>query len=89
MLKFYRHKNCLNCDSIQEALGKMATGCTTVYIKKYPPVPNAASDPQPPVLVDEQRIFEGVRSILDHLTELSDFESQWYKYQSDVCYCDQ
>ena len=44
---------------------------------------------QLPLLKDEEKVFEGTENIIDHLTDLGKFQEQWYKYQSDVCYCDE
>jgi hypothetical protein len=42
-----------------------------------------------PLLTDEGEIFEGPENIINHLNYLQKFKEQWYKYQSDVCYCDE
>lgn len=42
-----------------------------------------------PLLVDEEKVFEGPSEIIDHLNDLEKFKSEWYKFQSDVCYCDE
>jgi hypothetical protein len=41
-----------------------------------------------PVLIDEDGVFEGAGAILDHLRELEALKDLWYKFQSDVCYCE-
>ncbi len=44
---------------------------------------------KPPLLIDEEKVFEGPTEIIEHLEELEKFKSEWYKFQSDVCYCDE
>ena len=50
---------------------------------------NLPADTCLPLMIDEQFIVEGTADIINHLEELEKFKNQWYKYQSDVCYCDE
>ena len=43
---------------------------------------------RPPVLVDDEKIIQGIKNIIAYLEEMKEFKELWYKYQSDVCYCD-
>ena len=43
---------------------------------------------QLPLLIDEEKIFEWPADVINHLIELEKFKNEWYKFQSDVCYCD-
>jgi hypothetical protein len=42
-----------------------------------------------PLLIDEGKIIQGSKNIINHLNELEEFKNQWYKFQSDVCYCEE
>jgi hypothetical protein len=41
------------------------------------------------VLRDGDEVFEGSKAVADHLEEMKEFKRQWYKFQSDACYCDE
>lgn len=86
-MKFYRHRECSKCESIEETLDDLVLAHTTVVIKDYPKTNALPVDTQPPVLVDDETVYEGEDDILQHIDELKEFRDKWYKYQSDVCYC--
>lgn len=88
-MKLYRHQNCTNCQMIEESLKEMVMSFETIYMKDYPKTDGLPEQQESPVLVDEGRVFEGERPIMDHLDELKKFREDWYKYQSDVCYCEE
>jgi hypothetical protein len=37
--------------------------------------------------MDDKEIIQGKDKILAHLEDLEGFKEQWYKFQSDACYC--
>lgn len=74
---------------IEESLKEMVMPYETFYMKDYPLTDGLPQQRQPPVLVDEGRVFEGEGLILEHLDKLKKFREEWYKYQSDVCYCEE
>ncbi|AMV40933.1 hypothetical protein [Planctomyces sp. SH-PL62] len=43
---------------------------------------------RPPVLVDDDRVYQDRVAILARLEELRAMMDVWYKYGSDACYCD-
>jgi len=90
MLIFYRAKDCTGCKGIQSTIEAMRFAHKIVIVKKGPL--RAAHIPpgtKPPVLVDEKEVIQGRENILRHMEELEDFKEQWYKFQSDACYCDE
>ena len=87
-MKLYRHKECCECGAIQETLDELVMPYETLYPKDATrQVPG--EDGRLPVLVDEGRRFVVRDPILRHLEELRQFREQWYKYQSDACYCEE
>jgi hypothetical protein len=42
-----------------------------------------------PAMDDEGKLYQGIDAIMKHLEELEAFKEQWYKFQSDACYCDE
>lgn len=72
---------------IQDTLQEMAIACRSVVVDDKTLLPGDLSDKKLPLLVDEGRIIQGSHDIFEHLSKLADFKKQWYKYQSDACYC--
>lgn len=90
MLIFYRTEDCLGCKGIQTALEEMRLAHKVIIVKNVPITDGeVASGMRPPVLVDEKEIIQGKDNILKHLEKLEEFKEQWYKFQSDACYCDE
>lgn len=87
-MTFYRHKECRACDAIEERLEDMVLAHTTVPVEEYEAVDAQVAEEETPVLIDESKAVRGEAAILDYVDELEAFQEDWYKYQSDVCYCD-
>lgn len=89
MLILYRKEDCPSCKAIQETLESMSLAHKVVIVndenRNQTEIPGNISLP---VLRDGDETISGNRKILDHLEELEDFKKEWYKFQSDVCYCD-
>jgi hypothetical protein len=84
MLRFYAKDDDASRE-IVEALEELA-----IVHEIIPPdgdrhPPNGAATP---VLDDDGTLVEGRKRILEYLRGLQDFKDQWYKFQSDACYCD-
>ena len=89
MLVFYRTKDCPGCQGIQSAIEAMNQVYKVILVDKGAiDITGAPPDLEPPVLIDNTEIFQGRGNILMHLEELEEFKTQWYKFQSDVCHCD-
>ena len=73
---------------IQETLDEMAIACRSVALDDRHELPEDLRGRKLPLLVDQDRVFQGGEAIIGHLSELEKFKKQWYKYQSDVCYCE-
>lgn len=86
-MTFYRTKNCPGCRTIEETLNELVMTVRCVALQDKSELPAKLSGRKLPLLVDEGRIIEGPEKILEHLEQLADFKKQWYKYQSDACYC--
>ncbi len=86
MIVFYRHKNCRGCEAIEDAIEELAVPYKAVIEPAEKELPAGT---KLPVVVDEGRVVEGMRAIIAYLEELEGFIKIWYKYQSDVCYCDE
>ena len=88
-MKLYRHQECDGCQAIEDVLRDMVTSCTVVTAEEKSGRDDVPAEADAPVLVDEDKVIEGEKSILEYLDELKEFRRQWYKYQSDACYCDE
>lgn len=90
MLIFYRTEDCPGCKGIQSTIEAMRLAYKVVIVENGPiSAPGIPSGMTPPVLVDEKETIQGRKNILAHLEELEEFKGQWYKFQSDACYCDE
>jgi glutaredoxin len=87
MLKFYRTSDCPRCGHIQDALEKLNIVHEVIQTEKAESIEGLPQGMKLPVLVDEEKLFEGSEAILRHLEELEEFKTEWYKFQSDSCYC--
>jgi arsenate reductase-like glutaredoxin family protein len=89
MMKFFRTENCPGCQDIENILKQLSLACEVIIVKEKNDIPaSLPSDIKLPFLIDEGRLIQGINDIVSHLNELEEFKSQWYKFQSDACYCD-
>lgn len=86
---FYRMKNCPGCAAIEETLNDLAIAYKSAVLDDKNEMPVELSGQKLPLLVDEDEVIQGSHNIIDHLTKVTEFKKQWYKYQSDACYCDE
>jgi len=90
MLKFYKTEGCTGCQDIEDALKELCIEHQVTVVKETNDIPSfIPSGTRLPFLVDEGLLLEGTDDIIDHLSELEEFKDQWYKFQSDACYCDE
>ena len=90
MIMLYEPKNCQSCRTIEDMLTDLCMPFDVSVIENRDvPVNELPDGTKLPVLKDEEKVFEGPENIIDHLNDLQTFREQWYKYQSDVCYCDE
>jgi len=90
MLRFYRTADCPACDAIEENLDALLISHDVIVVDGAPPArAGVPQDVHAPALIDEGRVYEGDAAILQRLDELEAFKEEWYKYQSDACYCDE
>ncbi len=89
MMTFFRTPDCEGCGAIQEALKQSCIAHETVAVASVDDLPpELAGQGGPPILIDEHEVISGAENIIAHLDELERFKAQWYKFQSDACYCD-
>ncbi len=90
MMTFFRAADCPGCEAIQEVLADLCILHRVIVIpedgKPNESLPGTA---KPPVLVDDDKVIQGNKSIIAYLEELKGFKELWYKFQSDACYCDE
>ncbi|MGD9899355.1 MAG: hypothetical protein AB7T22_09535 [Calditrichaceae bacterium] len=84
MITLYRHKNCSECDDLQDRLDELVIAYDTVL--------SGLEDRQKfqslPVLDDDGKKYAGMKAISGHIDELTSFKELWDKFQGDSCYCD-
>ncbi len=90
MIVLYCRSGCPRCTSVREALEDLAIDARVVEVAEGAALPDTLpSGARLPVLTDEGKTYRGGAAILEHLAELRLFKEEWYRYQSDVCYCDE
>jgi glutaredoxin len=93
MITLYRTPDCPQCDGIQSTLEDLCIRHEVVLGTRAElrgrTRGDGSRDAKLPCLVDDGETFAGGPAILEHLDGLADFATQWRKYQSDACYCDE
>jgi len=90
MIIFYKTKNCQSCRTIEDMLTELCMPFKVMALEDRDELPKTLpADASLPLLIDEQKILQGPTEIINHLEELGRLKEQWYKFQSDVCYCDE
>jgi len=90
MIKFFRTESCPSCRDIENALKELCLAHEVVVVKAEDDIPaSVAPDTRLPFLIDGDKLIQGSNNIIAHLSELEEFKSQWYKFQSDACYYDE
>ena len=88
MITFYRKDDCPSCDAIQESIEDLCLKHQLIFVDKNGPQRKPVPDgTRPPVLVDDDQVFEGAEDIMNHMEQLGAFVEEWNRFQSDACYC--
>jgi glutathione S-transferase len=90
MIVLYCRSGCPHCASMREALEDLAIDARVVELARGAALPDELpAHARLPILTDEGLSYRGSRAILEHLEELRLFREDWYRFQSDACYCDE
>jgi len=87
-MTFYRTKDCPGCQAIEDTLNDLAIAYDCVAVEDGNELPGELVGQKLPILIDEGKTIRGSSNIIDHLADLANLKKQWYKYQSDACYCE-
>jgi len=87
-MTLYITDNCGTCLQIRESLDDVAIAHETIVLPRQEWAGQVPEGTEPPVLIDDDDVVQGSRSIFACIDELRHLRSDWLKYQSDVCYCD-
>ena len=82
MIKVYLKKNNVESKDILDGLKELVVAHEVEYLE------NTGKKFDLPAIIDDNRVIQGKRNIMQYLEELSEFLDEWQKYQSDACYCD-
>jgi len=85
-MTLYITENCRTCSDIRDSLDELAMAHEVVVLPSEGASDRLPQGAQPPVLIDDEKVFQGVGDILAYIDELREFKRLWLKYQSDVCY---
>ena len=90
MTTLYCREGCPACEALVDELEKLAIRHKVARIGRREELPSELPPGTPlPVLMDEDRLFAGAQEVLARLAELEEFREDWYRYQSDACYCNE
>jgi glutaredoxin len=90
MLTLYYRPECPRWTRIKDTLEELALAHETREVKDRGDLPEEApEDVELPLLVDDGAEYAGSAAVADRLQELQRFKELWYKFQSDVCYCEE
>ena len=90
MITLYRTDPCPRCDDIQEWLESRSLAHQIKTVSKGVFTPEGVDwELHPPVMIDDNNVYEGSDAIGEHMQELEEFKAEWEKFQSDACYCDE
>jgi hypothetical protein len=89
MITFLKSKKCPDCETIAEFLSDLSMGHEVVVAGSGSSSARLPDRAEPPLLVDDKEVVRGHGNVMRHLEELKGFREQWYKFQSDACYCDE
>lgn len=89
MVTFYYKPSSEAGERIREVLKEQVLAYKPVCVEPDKGRPEGLPEGmEPPVLIDGEEIFQGREAILRHLEKMKAFGAEWYKFQSDACYCD-
>lgn len=89
MIILFRRTDCPSCAEIESRLEEMVIAHKIVIFEKDKQINSPVTEnTRLPALLDGEKTFCGKESILEHLEELEKFKTEWDKFQSDACYCD-
>jgi hypothetical protein len=90
MIVLYCRAGCPRCTPAREALEELAIAARVVEVPAGAPLPDdLPADARLPVMLDEGETYQGGAAVLDHVAQLRQFTEDWYKFQSDACYCEE
>jgi len=90
MILLYCRTGCPRCGSVRDALEELAIDTSVVEVARGAAPPEELPAPaRLPVLVDDGVTYQGSGAILEHIEELRRFKEDWYRLQSDACYCEE
>lgn len=87
-MTLYVTDDCRTCSIVRDELDEVAIAHETVVVPAHETSDRLPKGTQAPVLVDDEKVFEGTANILAYIDDLWKLRADWLKYQSDTCYID-
>lgn len=88
MIKLYIKNNCPECREAEERFRELVLAHKTVNVENEETGLNINLE-ELPVIEDEGKIIKGDKQISEYFDSMENYISEWYKFQSDVCYVDE
>ncbi len=90
MITLYCRTGCPRCASVRDALEELAIDARIVELAEGSPLPGEVpAAARLPVLMDDGEPHVGSEAAIEHIEELRRFRDDWYRFQSDACYCEE
>jgi hypothetical protein len=90
MTTLYCREGCPACESLADELKTLAIRQKVKRLGRHEELPAELPPGTPlPALMDEDHVFAGPQAAIARLTELAELKEDWYRYQSDACYCNE
>jgi glutaredoxin len=87
-MTLYITADCRTCSIVRESLDEVAIAHETVVVPAHEAPDRLPEGTQAPVLVDDEKVIQGVVEIHAYIEDLWKLRADWLKYQSDTCYLD-
>jgi glutaredoxin len=88
IMTLYVTDDCRACSMVRDSLDEVAIAHETVVVAVHKASDRLPKGTEAPVLVDGEKVIQGVVGISAYVDELWKLRADWLKYQSDTCYID-
>jgi hypothetical protein len=74
---------------IRSALEDLCLAHRVVFVDNGAARPQDLPPGEPPLLIDDGELHQGLPAIREQIRRLAELAHQWRVFQSDTCYCDE
>jgi hypothetical protein len=90
LITLYCREGCPACEPAAEELDALAIRHRIIRLPAHAPLPDELpAGTRLPALLDGGCVCSGADDVIARITELAEFKEDWYRFQSDACYCNE